>query len=129
MASVLDASALLAFLLEEPGKDRVMAAVLDGTVMTTVNLGEVAARYALRGAPEEAVRGLRRRLPIELVPVDVELCIEAALMAPATRRGGLSMGDRICLALAKRLGVAAVTADRAWAVAGPAVGVRVELIR
>ena len=33
----------------------------------------------------------------------------------STRKLGLSLGDRACLALAKRLRVPAYTADRAWA--------------
>ncbi|MGS0639552.1 PIN domain-containing protein, partial [Citrobacter sp. VF227] len=46
---VLDASALLALLLAEPGADEVKAR-LDGSVMTTVNLAEVVSHYAKLGA-------------------------------------------------------------------------------
>jgi PIN domain nuclease of toxin-antitoxin system len=47
----------------------------------------------------------------------------------STRRAGLSFGDRVCLALAKREGLPAVTADSAWTRIADAVGVKVQLIR
>jgi len=127
--AALDASALLAFLLKEPGREQVLTAVIAGSPITTVNFAEVAGRYALRGASEKVVRGLRARVPLVLVPVDEALAIEAAVMLPRTRLAGLSLGDRICLALAKREGIPALTADRAWEGVSDAVGVRVELIR
>jgi ribonuclease VapC len=45
----------------------------------------------------------------------------------ATRDAGLSLADRACLALASRLGVPAVTADRAWSALD--VGVEVIVVR
>jgi len=45
-----------------------------------------------------------------------------------TRKLGLSLGGRACLALAIRLGGAAVSTDRAWAKL-PADVVRVEVVR
>ena len=50
-------------------------------------------------------------------------------MRDATKRVGLSHGDRACLALAKKMGLPAVTADRAWAEIADAIGVEVVLIR
>jgi PIN domain nuclease of toxin-antitoxin system len=44
-AAVLDASALLAMLRAEPGGAKVLAA-LDGSAISTVNLGEVVGYYA-----------------------------------------------------------------------------------
>jgi PIN domain nuclease of toxin-antitoxin system len=40
--------------------------------------------------------------------------IEVARLRPATRAQGLSLGDRACIALARRLGLPALTADTAW---------------
>ena len=39
------------------------------------------------------------------------------------------MGDRICLALGRRMGLPVLTADRAWLDAAEALGVTVETIR
>ena len=125
---ILDASAVLAFLLAEPGQDRVMEAMLAGADMTTVNFAEVATKYVLRGARTQA-EALRERLPVVLVPVDEDLAIRAALMADTTRPAGLSLGDRICLALAQRTGQTALTADRSWLTVAEALGVKVESIR
>ena len=41
---VLDASAVLALLLEEPGEDRVTAAILAGAEMMTANFADVATK-------------------------------------------------------------------------------------
>ena len=48
------------------------------------------------------------------VEFTVEDAVAAARLWPSTRSSGLSLADRACLALALRLGVPAVTADRAW---------------
>ncbi len=125
---VLDASALLALLLGEPGADKVKAA-LDGSVMSTVNLGEVVSHYAKLGAGRQDIEALLRSLPIRLVPLDAALSYDAGMLRPITLEGGLSLGDRCCLALAKREGLPALTAERRWPLIAEAAGVMVELIR
>ena len=96
--------------------------------MSTVNFAEVVTKYVLRGSVAQAER-LRAELPVVLVPVDEDLAIQAAMMAAETKRFGLSMGDRICLALARRTGLPALTADRIWLEAAGPLGVTVESIR
>jgi ribonuclease VapC len=125
---ILDASAVLAFLLREPGQHRVMEVLLTEPRMATVNFAEVVTKYVLRGAAAEGER-LRDELPVVLVPVDADLALQAALMASVTRPFGLSLGDRICLALARRTGLSALTADRSWADLAAPLGVTVEVIR
>jgi PIN domain nuclease of toxin-antitoxin system len=128
MEFVLDASALLAALLGEPGAERVDA-VIDGALISTVNLAEVVGHLAKAGADRERVAQILATLPIVHQAPDEALAIDVGLMRPVTDRLGLSMGDRFCLALARRVGAPALTADRAWAnVAGP-LGVEIELIR
>jgi ribonuclease VapC len=125
---ILDASAVLAFLLREPGQDRVMEVLLTEPRMSTINLAEVVTKYVLRGRAAEGER-LRDELPVVFVPVDEDLALQAALMAGVTRPLGLSLGDRICLALARRTGLPAVTADRSWLDVAGTLGVTVEAIR
>lgn len=127
-AAVLDASALLALLLGEPGFDRVRAVIAD-CAMTTVNLGEVVGHYARAGSSETDIRLVLDPLPIERVPFDQGLAFAAGMLLPVTRPAGLSFGDRACLALAIRLGVPALTADRSWQSIAAAVAVAVEPIR
>ncbi len=125
---IFDASAVLAFLLRERGHERVLEALAGDPRMSTVNFAEVATKYVLRGFPEEAMR-LRDELPVMFVPVDDDLALQAALMASSTKPLGLSLGDRICLALAKRTGLPALTADRAWLDVAGTLGVTVEVVR
>jgi ribonuclease VapC len=125
---ILDTSAVLAFLLAEPGKERVAEALLEGAMMTTANFAEVATKYVLRGAKVRA-ETLAERLPVTLVSVDHDLALRAALMADQTRLAGLSLGDRVCVALGQRTGQTVLTADRGWLGVADAVGVRVELVR
>lgn len=129
--SVLDASAFLAYLRDEPGADVVADAIADGAVMSTVNVAEVLSRAADRGAdPQRLTRQLTERGlldgAIAVAPLTTADAVEIARLRPRTRDQGLSLGDRACLALATRLGVPAVTADSAWSrVDAP----RVRLIR
>jgi PIN domain nuclease of toxin-antitoxin system len=128
MRTVLDASALLAGMLKEPGAARVGAA-LDAAVMSAVNVAEVAAALARNGASEREVRSALRAVAVTTLPADEELAIEAGLLRSLTDRAGLSLGDRFCLALARRLGAPALTTDRMWLEVADSVGVEVELIR
>ena len=125
---VLDASALLALLLAEPGADNVKAA-LDSSLMSVVNLAEVVSHYAKLGAARQDIEALLRPLPIRLVPLDSALSYDAGMLRPVTLEGGLSLGDRCCLALAKREGLPALTAERRWPLIAEAAGVTVQLIR
>lgn len=128
MRTVLDASALLAGLLKEPGAGRV-AEALDAAVMSAVNVAEVAAALARNGASEREVRSVLRAVAVTTLPADEELAIEAGLLRSVTDRAGLSLGDRFCLALARRLGAPALTTDRMWLEVSDSVGVEVQLIR
>ena len=61
--------------------------------------------------------------------MDAALSYEAGMLRSITLESGLSLGDRCCLALAKREGLPALTAKRRWPLIAEAAGVTVELIR
>jgi ribonuclease VapC len=124
----LDASALLAMLLDEPGGKKVKAA-LDGALLCAVNLAEIVSYYAKPGASRPDIEAILQPLPIRVVPVDAALSYEAGMLRPLTLPGRLSMDDRYCLALAKRAGAPALTAERRWPDIAAAADVRVALIR
>jgi len=132
LAPVLDASALLAHLRDEPGADVVAEAIASGAVISTVNLAEVFSRVADRGgdpaklAAELTQSGLLDGA-ITVEPFTVADAIETGRLRPLTRDAGLSLGDRACLALARRLDAPALTADTDWQ--GVAHGVELRLIR
>lgn len=119
MALVLDASALLAYLRDEPGAELVAEAIADGVVISTVNLAEVLSRSADRGADPAKIAAKLTQSglldgAITVEPFTTADAIDAARLRPLTRDAGLSLGDRACLALARRLGIPALTADTAW---------------
>jgi ribonuclease VapC len=118
-SAILDASALLAYLRDEPGADVVADAVATGAVIPTVNLGEVLSRVADRDTdPARVARQMTDRGlldgAIAVEPFTTADAIEVARLRPLTRDLGLSLGDRACLALARRLDVPVLTADSAW---------------
>jgi PIN domain nuclease of toxin-antitoxin system len=123
---VLDASALLAWLFGETGRDAVEAA-LGHARISTVNLCEVITRVQRGGHRPGPVMARLRRTGITIVEFDERLAVVTASLEPQTRAFGLSLGDRACLALAKSLDLPAMTADRAWL--GVDVGVRLVAIR
>lgn len=123
---VIDASALLALLNGEPGADIVAEALLGG-IISSVNLSEVIAKLSEAGMPETAISQALRPLGLKVVPFDEEQAYQAGFLRTATQNRGVSLGDRACLSLAKMLGVAAFTADRAWM--GLSSGVTIKVIR
>lgn len=125
---VLDASALLALLLDEPGAAEVRD-VLEGASMSTVNLAEVVSHFAKLGAVRSHIETMLGSLPLHVLPADAGLSYEAGMLRAATAAVGLSLSDRYCLALAKRDEAIAVTADRLWAEVAGTVGVTVRVIR
>ena len=129
---VLDASALLAYLRDEPGGAAVAEALGQGTVISAVNLAEVLSKIADEGEnPDEladrpGTEGLAN-FGVEVLPfTELDARIVARLRL-STRAAGLSLGDRACLALGVRLGYGVLTADRGWATLD--LGVEVRLVR
>jgi PIN domain nuclease of toxin-antitoxin system len=116
MTVVLDASAMLAFLQGEPGADAVEAALASGAVCSAVNWSEVAQTVLAAGRDWDLVRALLVSYGVQVEPV---LVGDAEWAARRWRVGeGLSLADRICLALAERLDAEALTADERWGSGG-----------
>jgi ribonuclease VapC len=83
--AVLDASALLALLLGEPGSEKVRA-VLAASALTVVNLGEVVGHFARNGAAERNIRLVLDPLPIDIVVFDEELAFARSRRGSGCRR-------------------------------------------
>lgn len=112
--AVLDASAVLALLGEESGSDIVIDAIRKGAVIGTVNLVEVITKLIDAGLPDHQACLVVESLGVEIVNLNVEHARAAALLRSTTKRYGLSIGDRSCLALALTLGIPVLTADKVW---------------
>jgi PIN domain nuclease of toxin-antitoxin system len=111
---VLDASALLAYFLNEPGHNIVGQAIGSGSIMSTVNLSEVVAKLTQYKVPTPVLRTLVERSGIDIVPFSEDQALRAGLLYEMTRPHGISFGDRACLALAEERQCPVLTADRDW---------------
>lgn len=125
---VLDASALLALLHREAGWEVVAQAVAaDSATISAVNYAEVIQKAAQHGLAAEDVDTALEALGITVGPFGR---LDARLAASFYRhRSNLSLGDRVCLALARSLSSPAFTADRAWQRWAEELGVDVRVIR
>ncbi len=115
MSVVLDASALLAFLHEEPGGE-VVSPALDGARVSAVNWSEVLQKSLQRKVDIEGMQQEFIEVGVAFEPFTPQQAeIAACLRSSRTRNHGLSMADRACLALAMDKALPVLTADRAWA--------------
>lgn len=119
---VLDASALLALLQAEEGADLVES-LLDGALMSSVNLSEVIQKAEQHGIDTEGLEPDLEALGIGFRSFEV---VDARSTAERWTAGsGLSLGDRACLALAAAVGATALTGERRWIDVAPDVPVTV----
>ena len=123
---VLDASAVLAIIRDEPGAGRARVR-LARSIVSSVNVAEVATKLVDWGISGPGLGRIVTQLGFEVMPFGPAQAIQTAELRVATRHRGLSLGDRACLALALSTGLPVLTADRAWR--GLNLDVEIELIR
>jgi len=123
---VLDASALLTILNQEPGKERVEA-ILGQATVSTVNVAETIGKLLDAGMTGADARASVELLHLEVIDFDLEMAQVAGSLKQSTKKLGLSLGDRCCLALGIVRGSIVVTADRLWS--RLRLGVQVEVLR
>jgi ribonuclease VapC len=124
--AVLDSSAILAVVFNEPGGDLVLPH-LQGGLLSTVNLAEVHTRLVLRGVGADFAWRRVMAFGCEMSLFDDLQARLAGELAPQTRPYGLSLGDRACLALAIQRKATVFTTDAAWKNLN--LGIEVEVIR
>ncbi len=123
---VVDASAVLA-LLQGESFGKVDPELVVGACISTVNLSEVLTKLHAGALPGDEAEQAVANLDFRIVTFDEVHARNAARLWPATRRAGLSFGDRACLATAMLLGIPVLTADKSWAKLD--IGASVVLIR
>ena len=126
--AVIDASAILAVLLREPGSDVVETYYAQG-IVSAVNLSEVAAKLCDLGMGAAEARDLLSALGLEIRAFDETQALAAGALREVTRSRGLSLGDRACLALGIAEGVPVVTTDRNWEAVSTRARAEVVVIR
>lgn len=125
MSAVFDSSALLAIAFRESGAE-VAARALSGAQLSAVNAAEVVSRLVDSGASPADAQATLLAFGLTIHPFDTALAIDAGLLRATTRQLGLSLGDRACMALARRERTRVITADRSWAALD--LGVEIELM-
>jgi ribonuclease VapC len=123
---ILDASAILALLNREPGSAQVED-LLQGALVITVNLAEVAGKLADLGMPASEIQTAIEALGLDIIDFNAQMAFEAGNLRSVARKAGLSLGDRACLAAGRVLKKSVVTTDSAWA--GLKTGVKIKTIR
>lgn len=112
---ILDASAILAYLHNEPGWQTVEPGILNANAHASpVNIAEVASKLIDRGVPPDDALSSIAVLNLTLLPFAAQESAETARLRPLTRSHGLSLGDRACLATARLHRMQVLTADRPW---------------
>lgn len=124
---VLDASALLAVIHGEPGSDKLTPEMLLRAVISSVNLAEVHSKLVGKGWNVEQAWEDATGLVNEVLPFTIEHAKSAGALISKTRKLGLSLGDRACLALALETKAPVYTADRSWK--DLKLGLRIHVIR
>ena len=117
MPKVLDSSALLAFLLNEPGAEKVAPELLGGLI-SVVNAAEALLVLVRGGLPFQTAERALQKTQVIIVDFTFEhagLATRIMIDNPEFRSRGISFGDRACIATALQKGLVAMTADRAWA--------------
>lgn len=111
---IVDASALIAFLMEEPGGDNLIPH-LEEAQISSVNFHEcIYSLVSKYGASLEQANARLTQTSLEVHNYTEHLAVIAASLQPQADKLGLSLGDRACIATALETGMPIVTADRVW---------------
>lgn len=113
----MDASAILAIIGKESGAE-VASKHVAGALVSAVNLAEVFSKTRDMKVTLEAMKWMVEGLRLVSVPADDELAYMIGSLREPTRKLGLSLGDRACLALGIMRRLPIITAENTWAKAG-----------
>jgi len=112
-AVVLDASCLLASAFGELGAEMVRP-LISGAMISTANWSEFVQKVQQHGIETAGMRAELEGAGLQIVPVTVQHAEAAAELWPLARPLGLSLADRLCLALGLAKASKVYTTDRAW---------------
>jgi ribonuclease VapC len=127
-ALVLDSSVILAAILGELGGDVVFDRIEDA-VVSAVNVAEVYTYATINDFSTDAIDAFFADTGIIVAPFSHGEAVAAGKMAAITRKAGLSLGDRACLALAQQRKAEVLTADRVWVGFSAGLKLKINLLR
>ena len=110
---VLDASAVLALVRDEPGASRVTEHLGDAAI-SAVNLQEVVKALIVRGLGMGVIRQILDELRLDVRAHDTEAAYASAALVEQTKEFGRGLGDRTCMALGMALDRPVLTTDHEW---------------
>lgn len=127
---LLDTSAVLGYLNDEPGKEIIESTLLSGQAcISAVNQAEVISKLLDWGLSVDEATLALSKLALALEPYLAEEAVDTARLRPLTRQHGLSLGDRACLATARLHQHTVLTGDRDWLKVANALGLNVVSFR
>ncbi|AIL13493.1 hypothetical protein IM40_08335 [Candidatus Paracaedimonas acanthamoebae] len=110
---ILDSSALLALLKNEPGSD-IVESLLGNIIMSSINVTEVATVLLDSEMTLQECQDTVLPFISAIMPYDEELASLTADLRKQTKAYGLSLGDRSCIALGQKMKLPIYTADKTW---------------
>ncbi len=111
--SVLDASALMSLINDEPGALLVQKH-LDKACISSVNFTEVLGKMLEQGIPALDAKRVLDNFNLEIIAFDEEQILGVSLLRLETKKYGLSLADRVCINLGKILKLPTLTSDKIW---------------
>jgi PIN domain nuclease of toxin-antitoxin system len=125
-SAVLDSSAVLAVLFDEPGGASVTD-LFSGGLLSAVNLAEILTKLKQGGWETGFAWSRILNMGFEVCPYESEQARLTSELIDQTRPFGLSLGDRACLALAMQRKATVYTTDQVWKKLD--LGIEIEVIR
>jgi PIN domain nuclease of toxin-antitoxin system len=126
--SLLDTSALIALLKKEPGHE-VIADIIAGSSISSVNLSEFIAVLTRSGVSESDIDEIITDLMPQIIPFCENISIKTGKLSKLTQEYGLSLGDRACIATGDYYKMVIYTTDKIWAKLNNVVSTEIIVIR
>ncbi|MDE3015869.1 MAG: type II toxin-antitoxin system VapC family toxin [Pseudomonadota bacterium] len=112
--TLLDASAFVAAVLNEPGADMVEDRVDEGAAISSVNLAESISKLLYYDYTLEEIQAAVEDMRLRVIPFDKSQSFLISVFQPYIKSHNLSLADRACLAVALEGGYTVLTTDRPW---------------
>lgn len=111
---VFDSSAIIALFAKEKGYEFIKKHMKDA-VISSVNIAEVY-KYCIevQNLNEDDAKDLIKLLDIKIIDFNHEQALITATLVSKTKKYGISLGDRACIALAILGKYSVITCDSMW---------------